>query len=127
MKRIVCDRTLTPEEAAKYRAIREQVAGKLPNLITRHHERMAAFDQLQELLKQLKAAREEKGLSLSDLTELTGMDHSGLSKLESGQRPNPTMETIVRYAEAVGKRLVVSLTGHARVAANQPPSPLAPG
>jgi len=37
------------------------------------------------------------------------MDRSALSKLESGQRPNPTLETLIRYAEAVGKRLVVSL------------------
>jgi transcriptional regulator with XRE-family HTH domain len=70
---------------------------------------MAALDQLQELLRQLKAAREERGLSLTDLTDLTGMDRSALSKLETGQRPNPTVETLVRYAEAVGKRLVVSL------------------
>jgi transcriptional regulator with XRE-family HTH domain len=50
-----------------------------------------------------------KGLSLGALTELTGMDGSALSKLESGQRANPTVETLVRYAEAAGKRLVVSL------------------
>jgi transcriptional regulator with XRE-family HTH domain len=37
------------------------------------------------------------------------MDRSALSKLETGQRPNPTLETLVRYGEAVGKRLVVSL------------------
>ena len=70
---------------------------------------MATLDQLQKLLLQLKAAREAKGLSLADLTELTGMDRSALSKLETDQRANPTMETLVRYAEAVGKRLVVSL------------------
>ena len=63
---------------------------------------------LQELLRQLKAAREAKGLSLADMTELTGMDRSALSKLESGQRANPTVETLLRYSEAVGKRLVVS-------------------
>ena len=56
-----------------------------------------------------QAAREAKGLSLADLTERTGMDRSALSKLETGQRANPTVETLVRYAEAVGKRLVVSL------------------
>jgi ribosome-binding protein aMBF1 (putative translation factor) len=106
MKRITRDRRLTPEEAAKYKAIREQVAGELPE---RHHDRMATLDQLQELLMRLKAAREAKGLSLADLTELTGMDRSALSKLETGQRANPTVETLVRYAEAVGKRLVVSL------------------
>lgn len=109
MKRITRDRRLTPEEAAKYKAIRQLVAEELPDLIARHHERMAVSDQLQELLQQLKAAREAKGLSLADLTELTGMDRSALSKLETGQRPNPTIETLVRYAEAVGKRLVVSL------------------
>lgn len=109
MKRITRNRRLTPEEVAKYKAIREQVAVELPDLVTRHHERMATLDQLQKLLMQLKAAREAKGLSLSDLTELTGMDRSALSKLETGLRANPTVETLVRYAEAVGKRLVVSL------------------
>src|SRR5262245_5117979 len=109
MKRITRERKLTPEEAAKYKAVREQVAEELPELIERHHERLAALDQLDDLLRQLKTAREEKGLSLADLTELTGMDRSAISKLETGQRPNPTVETLVRYAEAVGKRLVVSL------------------
>ena len=110
MKRITHDRRLTPEDAVKYKAVREQVAGELPDLIALHHERMTSLDQFQVLLQQLKAVREAKGLSLSDLTDLTGMDRSALSKLETGQRANPTVETLVRYAEAVGKRLVVSLT-----------------
>ena len=109
MRHVSRDRRLTPEEAARYKAVREQVAEELPDLIARHHERLAALDQLQELLGQLKAAREERGLSLADLTERTGMDRSALSKLETGRRPNPTVETLVRYAAAVGKRLVVSL------------------
>lgn len=109
MKRIVRDRRLTPEEAAKYKEARAQVAGELPELIARHQERLAALDQLQVLIDQLKAAREAQGLSLADLTDLTGMDRSALSKLETGQRDNPTVDTLVRYAEAVGKRLVVSL------------------
>jgi len=109
LRRITRNRRLSPEEAAKYREIREQVAEELPELITRHDERLVALDQLAELVQQLKAAREEKGLSLSDLTRLTGMDRSALSKLETGQRLNPTVETLVRYADAVGKRLVVAL------------------
>ncbi len=109
MKRITRDRRLTPEEAAKYGAVREQVAGELPELIARHHERAATQEQFRDVLAQLRAAREAKGLSLADLTELTGMDRSALSKLETGQRPNPTVETLARYAEAVGKRLVVTL------------------
>lgn len=109
MKRVIRNRRLTPEEARKNKAIRERLSAELPELILRHHERLAALDQLHELLEQLRAARQRLGLSLSDLTELTGMDRSALSKLETGQRPNPTVETLVRYAEAVGKRLVVRL------------------
>jgi DNA-binding XRE family transcriptional regulator len=109
MKRITRDRRLTPEETAKYKAVREQVAAELPELVARHHERMELLDRFREVLGELKAAREAKGLSLADLTDATGMDRSALSKLETGQRPNPTIETLVRYAEAVGKRLVISL------------------
>jgi DNA-binding XRE family transcriptional regulator len=109
MKRISRNRRLTPAEAAKYQAIREQVAEELPDLIARHQERLASLDQLEKLFTELKAAREAKGLSLADVTDLTGMDRSALSKLETGQRANPTVDTLVRYAEAVGKRLIVSL------------------
>jgi len=109
IRRVQRNRLLTPAEAAKYKKIREQVAEELPELIARHHERMASLDQLEQVLGQLKAAREAKGLSLTDVTELTQMDPSAISKLETGQRPNPTVETLVRYAEAVGKRLVVTL------------------
>ena len=110
MKRVIRTRRQTPKEAAKYRIIREKISAEVPDLIDRHHRRMIALDRLHRLLMQLKAAREAKGLSLADLTELTGMDRSALSKLETGQRANPTVDTLVRYAEAVGKRLVVSLS-----------------
>jgi ribosome-binding protein aMBF1 (putative translation factor) len=109
MKRITRKQRLGGEQAAKYKEIRQKIAKELPDLIERHQERMSTLDQLDGLLLQLKAAREAKGLSLSDLTQRTGMDRSALSKLEAGQRANPTVETLVRYAEAVGKRLVVSL------------------
>ena len=110
MRRIARKRRLTADEAAKYRKVREQVEQELPELVARHHERSATLEKLETLFPQLKAAREARGLSLAALTELTGIDRSALSKLESGQRPNPTLSTLVRYAEAVGKQLVVALT-----------------
>ena len=109
MKRIIRDRRLTPEESGKLREVREQVAQELPELVARHHERAKAEEQLEQLLAELKLMREQKGLSLTDLMQRTGMDRSALSKLETGQRPNPTVETLERYAEAVGKRIVMRL------------------
>lgn len=109
MQRRVRERRLTGDEITRFDQVRDQVELELPDLLARHEARMIGLDQLQLLLDQLKAAREAQGLSLSDVTRLTGMDRSALSKLETGQRPNPTLDTLVRYAEAVGKRIVVSL------------------
>lgn len=110
MKRIVRDRQLAPEEAARYKQVRDQVSAELPDLVQRHHQRMEASEKLLKgVLEELKAAREQKGLSLTDMTDLTGMDTTALSNLESGQKPNPSFETLARYAGAVGKRLVVAL------------------
>jgi ribosome-binding protein aMBF1 (putative translation factor) len=109
LRRITRDRKLTPDEAATYRKVREQVDAELPQLVARHQQRMQSLEMIESLLPQLRAAREAQGLSLADLTKRTGMDRSAISKLESGRRPNPTIETLVRYAEAVGKRLVVEL------------------
>jgi DNA-binding XRE family transcriptional regulator len=109
MKRIIRDRRLTPNEAATYNALRQQVDAELPELISRHHQRMSSLDQLETLFSQLKQVREAKGLSLADLAELTGPDRSALDRLEMGERVHPTVETLIRYADALGKRIVVSL------------------
>ena len=110
MKRIIRDRKVTPDEAAKNAAIRSQIQAELPELIARHHARLAQREEyLRDVLAQLRASREQLGLSLADITEKTGMDRSALPKLETGLRENPTVDTLARYAEAVGKKLVVSL------------------
>ena len=48
MKRISRNRQLAAEEAAKYKAIREQVAEELPDLIARHHNRNDVVNWVRE-------------------------------------------------------------------------------
>ena len=36
------------------------------------------------------------------------MDQATLSRLENGCQPNPTVDTLWRYARAVGRRLVLT-------------------
>jgi hypothetical protein len=43
MKRITRERRLTPEEAAKYQSIREQVADELPELVAQQHTHARAI------------------------------------------------------------------------------------
>ncbi len=57
----------------------------------------------------LCAARQEKGLSLQQLSDLTGISRPALSRIESGDNKNPTLNTLLRIAKALGKELVVSL------------------
>jgi transcriptional regulator with XRE-family HTH domain len=58
----------------------------------------------------LKAERMKKGLSLADMKERTGIERSALSRLENNAEANPTVNTLTRYADAVGKKVFVVLT-----------------
>ncbi len=110
-KQITRDRKLTPEEAAKYRKIRDEVELEKPEIIAKAQQarRDARRKQLADVMQQLKTAREAKGLSLADVYERTGIDRSALSKLENVTNENPTMETLLRYAQVVGKRLEIQV------------------
>ena len=57
----------------------------------------------------LRQRREQAGLSLADVAERSGIDKASLSRLENGWYPNPTVNTLARYARALGKRLVLGL------------------
>lgn len=110
-KQITRDRKLTPEEAAKYRKIREEVKLEKPEIIAKAQQARceARRQQLAAIMQELKAAREAKGLSLADIYQRTGMDRSAISKLENVTNENPTIDTLLRYAEVVGKRLEIQV------------------
>lgn len=104
------DRYLTPEEAAKYRKIREQIEAEKPEISARIKAQLEAASSVQRVFEQLKQVREAKGLSLREVQDLTGIDASALSKLERGERENFTVDTLVRYAQALGKQVAVSVS-----------------
>ena len=58
------------------------------------------------IMAELRAARESAGISLRDLEERTGISRGNLSRLETGES-NPTVTTLRRYAEAIGKTLTI--------------------
>ena len=60
---------------------------------------------IQHAMAVLKAERVQKGVSLSDMKERTGVERSTLSRLENNAEANPTVETLTRYADAVGKKV----------------------
>lgn len=109
IKHVSRGRRLTPEEAAKYRRVREQVQAELPEIQARGRQLLSMANSAARIFQELKTLRESKGLSLADVGDLSGMDRSFISKLETGVYTNFTFQTLERYALTLGKHVEVSL------------------
>ena len=111
-KRIL--RKATDAERARHTKIREQIAVELPDIKLRAKQRLSLLKKegtpLRQVLAALRAERKRQGLSLADINERTGIDRAALSRLENNEDANPTLATLERYAEAVGKQMVVLLS-----------------
>lgn len=100
---------MTQEQREKWRrdvAAIEQERPELTRWAENVRERKRAM--LQEVTELLQAARESSGMTLDQLQQATGIDAAQLSKLLKADG-NPTLYTLQRVADALGKRLVVSL------------------
>jgi DNA-binding XRE family transcriptional regulator len=67
------------------------------------------FMELRELTVRLRKIREAQGLSLTDVSERSGMTRAAISKLENGWNVNPTLDTLFRYASALGVHISLSV------------------
>ncbi len=101
---------LTPEKLAELRHVRMLVEGEKDEIIAKGRKFKEQHKAvLSEAAKVLKAEREARGWSLTDLENRTGIDRATLSRFETGVCGNPTIATLNRYASALGKQIVVSL------------------
>jgi DNA-binding Xre family transcriptional regulator len=106
---------LTPEQRAAFRAIRDRAEIDRPGpdeLVERGDVEdfisQGAFMELLGLVDLLRHERERKGLSLTDVSERSGLTRAMVSKLENGHNPNPTLDTLARYAMAMEMELKLS-------------------
>src|SRR5205823_7150011 len=66
------------------------------------------YRELRPFLEGIKRAREAAGLTLAHVSRRCGIDQPALSRLENGHNTNPTLDTLWRYAAAVGRRRVLT-------------------
>ena len=66
------------------------------------------YDVFEEIREQIVKAREEARLTQKELAELSGLTQSNISNIESRSN-RPTIATLKKIADALGKRLVVDL------------------
>ncbi len=106
----------TPEQIEHDRAIRERFQRDKPSLaaLVAGGEYSAPIKQgeyltLMEFASQVKHTREQMKLSLADVSGLSGLDRSAISRLENGLIENPTIGTLLKVAKSLGKRLRIAL------------------
>ncbi len=107
---------LSAEQQAAIKAIRERSRtdrpgpdelidrGELDELVPQ-----AQYVEIRALVVRLRDVRQHMGLSLTDLSERTGLTRAAISRLENGWNLNPTLETLFRYTEALGVGLRLSV------------------
>jgi DNA-binding XRE family transcriptional regulator len=103
--------TWAPERLTKLREIAKGIAAQRPTpeqLVASGKVSgpypLGAYMDFLSFLFELKNCRERQGLSLGDISAKTGMSPSAISKLENGHS-NPTLQTLLRYIDALGVRL----------------------
>ncbi len=111
MKRITRGRRLTPAEAAKYDALRKQIDLEKPQIIARIRGRMAAMRKaaagrsgVLTLGQKIRAARESRHQTQTQLAAAAGISQGYLSQLEQDER-EPTLSIAARLADALGLSL----------------------
>lgn len=112
-------------DRARHQAIREEFAHR-PNQEELHQTgdfqgsiKSGAYFAVQSLVRDLKHIRTASRLTLADVANLTGIDEADLDLLETGRQSNPTVDTLWRYAHALGRRLVLDHSGkHVKVQVN---------
>ena len=95
------------------RKMRESLRSEKEEILAEARRRKQVHDtvatELREAFRVLKKERLVQGLSLADMRERTGMGRSAISRLENDENANPTIETLTRYAQALGKDLSITL------------------
>lgn len=107
-RRVTRDSPLSDEEKSRYRELRRQIADELPDIRRRARAARPRI-LLKQVLHALKQERERQGISLAVMNERTGIDRGSLSKIENDEDPNVTINTLLRYAGAIGKTLTVQI------------------
>ena len=105
-------RELTPQEKRRWEHARSEADRQRTQILAEGRQIKTARNRLQvairDALQVLKGERQAQGLSLSEIERRTGIGRAALCRLENDAESNPTVVTLTRYAEALGKRLVVS-------------------
>ena len=98
------------EQRAQEEAVRRQHAANPVRQRPAGAISRRSFASILTVIAKFKAARECQSLTLAEVAGRMGIDAPALSRLESGHMLNPTLGTLLKWAEALGQKLDVDVT-----------------
>ncbi len=91
-----------------------------PEFAFAYKEARSEIDAIDRLMRRIDIARASARLSKADLARRAGAPQESVRRLLTAKKRNPTLQTVVRLAQAVGLRVdlvAVSASGRRRRAA----------
>lgn len=106
----------TPAQLAQMERRASITDAEETQLMEEAKQECAVIDSIDQLIRDLRGARLRRGLSLADVDAATGIGRSNLARLENLHVGNPTIDTILRYAQAVGVKLLIRVVADTKPA-----------
>ena len=104
-------KVLPPEQIRRLKREAERIDREERDAIRRRGRAVKArHERLRDIVQVLKAERQRLGLSLAEIGERSGIGKANLSRLENDPYPNPTVDTLLRYADALGCTIRIALS-----------------
>jgi predicted Zn-dependent protease len=101
---------LTPQRIAELRNLAKKIDREEAQQIKAEGQAiLLRHETVKNLIRAVKEARLAKGLSLGEVGERSSIGKANLCRLETDLDPNPTLDTLLRYAAAVGVEIRVNV------------------
>ncbi len=100
----------TAEQRAEEEAVRRRHAANPVRRPPAGAINRQGFEAILNLAARFKVLRENQGLTLAEVAERMGIDAPALSRLETGKMLNPTLATLHKWAEALGRKLDIGIS-----------------
>jgi DNA-binding phage protein len=111
---------LSPAERAEREHELELLEAERPEIEAWANAALDRLELIDNIVSALRAARMAKGISLSQVEEASGLGRSNISRLENHPDPNPKLETLLTYADAIGVELRIAVVDKATGKAIKP-------
>ncbi len=107
MARISSHPKLTASKLADLRAAAKQIdSTEKAAIVAQGRAHFARRERIAGMLAGIQLARQAKGMTLDDMARRTGIGKANLSRIFNADDANPTLDTAMRIAAAVGYPLL---------------------